>query len=163
MSNKNTLIGILIIVILFVGSYYVLEKKDMKGGDASYISTTTPLSESSTTKPITYPIKKTPSTITLSTNYLKIGERTVIKGVYITPSKVVYDSRCPKDVQCIQAGSVDLGVLLENGTSSQNVIITLGKEFTFAGKILTLTEVYPSKIAGKTIKESEYRFLITVK
>ena len=98
-----------------------------------------------------------------ASHYAYLGKKTQVGAVMITPVKVSYDSRCPKDVRCIQAGTVDLGVLLEEGKLSQNVIVTLGKPFIFAEKTITLVSVYPERVSTKTIKESEYKFLFTVK
>lgn len=127
----------------------------MESGDP-----TAPATSSGTTT-----VKKPSTTVTtqVSVNYIRMGQKVLINGVFITPTKISYDSRCPKDVKCIQAGSLDLGVLFEKGSTSQNVIITSGKPFLFAGKTITLTSVTPSRISTKKIVENEYRFLFTVK
>ncbi len=98
-----------------------------------------------------------------TSNYAYIGKRTMVGAVAVTPIKVSYDSRCPKDVRCIQAGTIDVAVLLEEGKHSQSVILTLGKQFIFAEKTVTLTNVYPERVSTKTLKDSDYKFLFTVK
>lgn len=170
MKNKNIVLLILVVMVFLLGVAYFLGTQQNKIiVDTSNVSTTTdPVTGDSvtgTTTTTTTTNKIVPKKIVTvpTSNYIGIGQRTLINSVYVTPIKVAYDSRCPKDVQCIQAGSLDLGVLLESGSLSQNVIITSGKPFTFAGKVVTLTSILPTKVSTKTIGESEYRFLITVK
>lgn len=170
MKTKNIVYLVIVLIVAFLFVLYT-QKNNENVLENSNVSTTTntttgtpspspaPVSTSTTT---TKPVIKNPTPV-VTNNYIKIGQKTFINGIYVTPIKVSYDSRCPKDVQCIQAGSVDLGVLLESGSLSQNVIITSGKPFTFNGKQVTLTNVIPSRLSTKVILESEYRFLITVK
>lgn len=160
--KKNALIIVGIIILGIVGCYLIgkITNKNLSEKTLIPISGTTELSGVATATTTTG-VKNT--SITTSNTYLKIGQRSLINGVSITPSKVTYDSRCPKDVTCVQAGTVELGVLLESGSLSQNVIIVLNKATVFAGKQIILTSVTPSKISTKTIKESDYRFVITVK
>ncbi len=163
MNNKNIVVSVVVVFLLF-GAYYLGTKNnnsDIKSSNESVsVVTDTEDTMSSTT---TDKVVTKPSVVAPTTTYLKIGQRISINRMYVTPTKVTYDSRCPKDVKCIQAGTVELGVLLESGTLSQNAIITLGKPFYFAERQVTLTSVVPSKVSTKTIKESEYRFTISVK
>lgn len=170
---KNIIIGVGIIIV--IGGVYFLGTKNT-GVNVESPLVTAPTSEESSmettatttttvktdTTVVSKPVVKT-TTKTASNNTLRIGQKVLLSGVNVTPNKVTYDSRCAKDVQCIQAGTVELGVLLESGNLSQNAIITLGKPFYFAERQVTLTSVTPSKVSTKTIQESEYRFSITVK
>ena len=167
MKNKNILLALLIIIVLFTGFYFFKNKNNVVINTESNVSTTTNVVLESTTTTITNKpvVKSTTQTTKTYTNnsYIKIGQRILINNVYVTPTKVTYDSRCPTDVRCIQAGTVELGVLLESGNLSQNVIITLGKSVYFAERQVLLTTVNPGKLSGKTIKDSDYRFIISVK
>lgn len=165
MKNNNSVVLVLVAIVFLVGGYFLGVNKN--SGNTLSVSTTTgdtssvlvaTTSDTATNKVV---VKKVVPVTT--NNYLKVDQRTVLNGVYITPIKVAYDSRCPKDVQCIQAGTVDVGVLLESGNLSQNIIITIGKSIIFAGKTVTLTNVAPNKVSTKTILESDYRFTFTVK
>ena len=170
---KNIIIGVGIIIV--IGGVYFLGTKNtgVKVEAPLITASTTTESSTETTATTTTTIKTTTSVVnkpvvktttkTSTNNTLRIGQRVLLNGVNVTPNKVTYDSRCAKDVQCIQAGTVELGVLLESGSLSQSVIITLGKPFYFAERQVTLTSVTPSKVSTKTIQESEYRFSITVK
>lgn len=155
-------------LLTFAGYYFGLQKNmahnetlSTEATSTQEVSTATLKVNSSngvTTGKVTQPVTSKPSA-----NYAYIGKRVVVGNVGITPIKISYDSRCPKDVRCIQAGTVDLGVLLEEGKLSQNAIITLGKPFMFAEKMVTLTSVYPERVSTKTLKDSDYKFLFTVK
>lgn len=83
-------------------------------------------------------------------------------GVYITPLAVVSDSRCPTDVQCIQAGAVSLSVKLSDGTHSETVTAVEGSPIAFGNKHVTLMSVTPAKKSTTTIKPSDYRFTFSV-
>lgn len=169
---KNIIIGVGIIIIIG-GAYFLGTKSNTSEIESSSVVSTTTESSllktattttatTNTSAVVNKPAVKTTTQSSLN-NTLKIGQRVLLNGVAVTPNKVTYDSRCPRDVQCIQAGIVELGVLLESGSLSQNAIITLGKPFYFAERQITLTSVTPSKVSTKAIQESEYRFSITVK
>ena len=164
MKNSTIVAGFVIVLLLVVGGYYYTNK-NMVPGQAilprdPVATDSTELKNTSSTTIKNTPPSSVPAVVTV---YAKIGQRIFQNGISITPSKVTYDSRCPRDVQCIQAGTVELGVLLQSGSDSQNVIITLGKPFIFAGKIITLSVVTPAKVSKKTIAVSDYKFLFTVK
>ncbi len=155
MKNKDITMLILVAIVLMVAVYYYSVNNNTQT-EKSNISTTTTagiLANKTTTKSTSQ---------TYTSNYTKIGQRTLINGIYITPVKVSYDGRCPIDVKCIQAGTVDLAVIFENGTT-QNTIITLNRPTTFSGKIISLTNITPNKVSTKVINDSDYRFLISVK
>src|SRR6185437_3005515 len=61
------------------------------------------------------------ATSTAVTLQAKIGQTISGLGVTITPMKVLEDSRCPVDVECIQAGTVRIDAELSAGmgTSTQ--------------------------------------------
>lgn len=176
MKNKNIILAVLIIVGLLIGVYYFFgvknneittedsnENVSVTSSDVVDESVNTAVNTKKEVVKVSVPTKTTTAApVSVNTNnYIKIGERVNINGVYVTPSKVTYDSRCPINVKCVQAGTVELGVVLESGSQSQNVILVLDKSFLFNGKNVTLTSVSPSKT--QTIYESDYRFLITVK
>jgi hypothetical protein len=84
-------------------------------------------------------------------------------GVNITPLKVLQDSRCAVDVQCIQAGTVEVSVALRTqGLGNTTTILTLNKPFATVDETIELVSVTPDKIAGKTIAASEYRFTFSI-
>ncbi len=159
-NNTSVLLGGLVVLLLGYVLYFTTS--DVKNTVETVVVSTSTDIKKETSAQVTE-TKKSPVVSGATNTYIKIGQKVTLQGVSITPRKVTYDSRCPKDVQCIQAGTVELGVLLESGGKTQNVIITLGKPFYFEGTMVTLTNVTPAKVSTKTINESEYRFLFTVK
>ncbi len=93
------------------------------------------------------------------------GEGYVIKFV-----KVISDSRCPKNAQCIRAGEVTCSIEISNTSeASQPVAMTITQPGLtdepatqdFDGHRLTFSvEPYPS--AGQTIGENQYKLEATV-
>lgn len=94
----------------------------------------------------------------VETTVAALNQRILTDGVHLTPLEVVSDSRCPIDVQCIQAGTVSVRTRIEVGTNSETVILTLAKATTFVGKNITLTSATPAKSSKQTILPADYRF-----
>jgi hypothetical protein len=90
------------------------------------------------------------------------NEKILDNDVYLTPLTLVSDSRCPKDIQCIWAGTVEIKVRLQIQDKTENIVLSLGKEYTFSGKIIMLTNVEPSKNSKETINNSDYIFEFSV-
>lgn len=94
---------------------------------------------------------------------VKIGQNVTINGVSITPTKLVEDSRCPTDVQCIQAGTIKVEVSLELGAKKEKQTIELFNPATFESKTISLTEVSPEEKNSKvTVKPEDYLFTFSV-
>lgn len=87
-----------------------------------------------------------------------IGQSAQALGVVITPILVLEDSRCPVDVQCIQAGTVRLRAQLQSGLGSAEQVFTLGQPITTEAETVTLILVSPAKNSTITIGPSEYVF-----
>ena len=97
-----------------------------------------------------------------TTTVAVIGKKITVNGVSVTPVQVVEDSRCPIDVQCIQAGTVRLQARLESEGASQDVTLTLNQSIAFAGKKVVLDSVTPAKVSTTTINPSQYTFHFSV-
>lgn len=171
MKNKTIIFTSVVVLAVLCYSFFFLGTKHIENDTENVVMSTstgfvpvvTPLATTTKTE-TTKPVVKNPTPAPVPVNsYSTIGNRKLINGVFVTPMHVTYDGRCPVDVKCIQAGTVDLGVLLQNGNTSQNLILTLGKPVIFVGKEITLARVSPDKYSKKVINESDYRFLITVK
>jgi hypothetical protein len=91
-----------------------------------------------------------------------IGRAATGLGVTITPTSVVEDSRCPVDVQCIQAGTVRVQATLKSGLGMTNQLFVLNTPVTTEAETITLFTVTPVKEAGKTIAPTDYRFIFKV-
>ncbi len=104
--------------------------------------------------PVLYPEQAT-STIV----HTAIGQKSTGLNISITPNKIISDSRCPVNVQCIWAGIVEVQTLVE----SENLVFELNKPQTLGNFIITLTDVTPAKTAGTAMADSAYRFTFEVK
>ncbi|MEZ0208962.1 MAG: hypothetical protein ACAH17_02185 [Candidatus Paceibacterota bacterium] len=91
-----------------------------------------------------------------------IGRTASGLGVTVTPLVVVEDSRCPVDVQCIQAGTVRVQTTLVSGLGTATQVFTLNTPVTTEAEIITLFAVTPVKESGKEISPSNYRFVFKV-
>lgn len=88
---------------------------------------------------------------------IPLNKTEFLMGIYITPTSVVIDSRCPINVNCIWAGSVVVRATIKmNATSSVKDFI-LGEPVEMGDNIITLIEVSPHPISGKSIKSSDYK------
>ncbi|MFA6502757.1 MAG: hypothetical protein WCT45_00680 [Candidatus Paceibacterota bacterium] len=92
----------------------------------------------------------------------RIGQEVRGLGVRLTPLAVLADSRCPVDVQCIQAGTVRVRARLISGLGEADQGFTLGQPVTTETEVVTLIAVLPQPKAGVAIQESEYRFEFTI-
>jgi hypothetical protein len=93
---------------------------------------------------------------------LKLGERYTFRNVSIQPLSVVEDSRCPADVQCIQAGTVKINTRIVSGLGTSTSVLTMGKVFTTKTEEITLISVSPGQISTDKILDNNYRFTFKV-
>ncbi len=94
---------------------------------------------------------------------LQVGGTASAFGVSITVGKVLEDSRCPIDVQCIQAGTVRVKTQLVSALGTAEQIFTLNKSITTEAETITLVEVSPAPHSKQTIGSSEYVFTFEIK
>ncbi|MFA5942492.1 MAG: hypothetical protein WC798_02355 [Candidatus Paceibacterota bacterium] len=92
----------------------------------------------------------------------RIGQEVSGLDVRIVPIEVLEDSRCPIDVQCIQAGTVRIRARLISGLGEANQEFRLGQPITTETEVVTLTDVLPQPKAGIEIKESDYLFTFAI-
>lgn len=93
----------------------------------------------------------------------KLNEKISFSGGTGVITEVLEDSRCPTDVQCIQAGTVRIKVNFTYGTLSQNINLTLNEPYTYSGSSITLVKVSPENISTVSISSSNYVFSLLVK
>lgn len=98
--------------------------------------------------------------VTLKTT---MGQTVTGLGVSLTPLEIISDSRCPKDVQCIWAGTVTLKVRVKNDAGTNEMTLALGKSATSSVQEITLIEVGPEKLSATQISPSSYHFTFEVK
>ncbi|MBU3991897.1 MAG: hypothetical protein KKA12_05025 [Alphaproteobacteria bacterium] len=89
----------------------------------------------------------------------QIGETAQVGGIAVTPVKLLEDSRCPQETQCVWAGRVRIEARIDGGDP---VELTLGQPLALAGRSLTLAEVQPEPRKDITRYSDEYRFGFTL-
>jgi len=154
MENKGFGAGIIIaILVILIGIFW-------------YSSTRKDTTPSETVATSTVPQTNTNTTIIpYGRVTLGLGDSASFRGITITPLAVVEDSRCPQDVQCIQAGTVRVNVNSEfdNGSTRQD-IIKLGSSTTVDTFGINLVSVTPgAKKAGVKINSTDYEFTFEVR
>ena len=88
-----------------------------------------------------------------------LGEMVELGSVRITPLGIVQDSRCPKDVQCIQQGTVELKTKIESTWAGDiEKVFRLSRIYLTQGECLQLAQVEPEASVGVPISPDEYRF-----
>lgn len=96
----------------------------------------------------------------------RIDERVQIGAFSITPRQVLEDSRCPANVQCIQAGTVRLRVEvgLASASTTKTVDVTLDTPAALdtGSTSIKLSEVAPVAVAGTNIATSTYQFTFII-
>lgn len=96
-----------------------------------------------------------------ATAALAIGASATIRGTTIGVLDLVEDSRCPIDVQCIQAGTVRVRVSIDS--YDLPFTLTLGQPQDMEDMSITLASVIPEqKHSQKTVQPSDYRFTFRV-
>jgi hypothetical protein len=100
------------------------------------------------------------TTATTKSNGINValGQTATVDGPRIKPLKVIEDSRCPINVQCIWAGQIRLKVLWLKPSGDEELELVLGEAKPIADGAITLTAVTPEKITTKEIKPGDYRF-----
>lgn len=90
-----------------------------------------------------------------------LGETATIHGTTITALELLEDSRCPVDVQCIQAGTVRLRAAID--AYNRDFIFTLLQPQTVGNATVLLSSVIPAeRRSTETVASSDYRFTFTV-
>lgn len=89
---------------------------------------------------------------------VRLGEIAAVDGPRVRPDRVIEDSRCPADVQCIHAGRLIVRATVFGGGWSKQIDLTLGIPVPVADGTLALVDATPVPIDGKTAAPSAARF-----
>ncbi len=92
----------------------------------------------------------------------RLGQSVTVLGETITPKKVLDDSRCPSDVQCIWAGTVRVEGTVLGGMGEGQLTFELDKESTTEVNSIKLVDVKPYPLSTHDIADSEYIFTFEV-
>lgn len=106
---------------------------------------------------------KNPEPIATTTPVVKttfgLDELFEFNGVPMKVLSIVEDSRCPSDVNCIQAGRARISL----DVASSTFILEIGKTITAENLNITLDEVVPYPTSKQKIMDTDYRFSFTIK
>jgi hypothetical protein len=93
-------------------------------------------------------------------NSAAIGSSASMQGTTIGILGLVEDSRCPVDVQCIQAGTVRVRTSVD--ALNRDFVFTLGQPQVVGSTTITLASVTPAQRYSKqTVEPGDYRFSFT--
>lgn len=93
-----------------------------------------------------------------------VGGSALVGGVNITLNSVVEDSRCPADVQCIQAGRVRVNVTLKSDTDTETrELASDATAVGFDSYQVSIESVVPSPVAGSTTEPGSYLITFRVR
>lgn len=124
--------------------------------DGSYVGRTGPHCEFSACP------TSTATTTTVSKD-TKINTTITAFNFSITPTQVLEDSRCPLDVQCIQAGTVRVKTTLAGELGEYSATLELNKPLVNEEVSITLTSVSPAPNSKHAITPEEYVFTFEIK
>lgn len=124
--------------------------------DGSSVGRTGPNCEFTECPIVTEPQRDVPATTSVTTEW-SLNIAGTQNEVTILPTSIEEDSRCPKDVMCIQAGTVRVRTVLTNGNRRQEVVMTMGTPVNFAGKYVLLRSVLPATDSKVPIIPSDYK------
>lgn len=90
---------------------------------------------------------------------VRLGQIASVNGPRVRADRVIEDSRCPLDAQCVWAGRLVVRATVLCGGWSRQLELTLGKPVTVADGSLTLVEATPPRQTHKQrSKMLPYRF-----
>lgn len=94
----------------------------------------------------------------------RIGGSAFLYGVTITPLEVLEDSRCPVDVECVQAGTVKLRIEIQTGDEEEKEEqdISLNQNTRIGDHTITFADVFPAQKSESEIKPKEYEFVFQI-
>ncbi len=93
---------------------------------------------------------------------VRLNESKDSLGTKITPLQVTEDSRCPIDVQCIQAGTVRLQAKIETISGDSEQVFVLNESVKTEKQTITLVNVEPISDSKTKIDNSEYNFMFKI-
>lgn len=89
---------------------------------------------------------------------VRLGDIAAVDGPKVRPDRVIEDSRCPADVQCIHAGRLIVRATVMGGGWSKQLDLTLGIPVPVADGMLTLVNATPAPIVGASASTARFSF-----
>lgn len=123
------------------------------------------LSVTACTLPFRSPVGKTgtvPTTTPIVVSPIAIGETLEVGDMKIVVTDVTEDSRCPVDVQCIQAGRVVLDLDVTHEGLTEKMTLASDEPVEMSSYLFSLSSVTPDSKSAVVISKNEYRFVIDI-
>lgn len=89
---------------------------------------------------------------------VRLGQIAAVGGPRVRADRVIEDSRCPVDTQCVWAGRLVVRATVLGGGWSRQIDLTLGTPVNVADGQLTLVAATPEPRSGQSSKALPYRF-----
>jgi hypothetical protein len=89
---------------------------------------------------------------------VRLGDIAAVNGPKVRPDRVIEDSRCPANVQCVWAGRLVVRATVFGGGWSKQCDLTLGVPVAIADGMLTLVEATPKLARASAHRRSAARF-----
>ncbi len=90
------------------------------------------------------------------------GAGQVIGGIKVTFNNIISDSRCPLDVQCIQAGNIVANVTLQGELDKVTVNISSDAPYMFGPYKISIVNILPIRSSGTNQSPVNYRVSFSV-
>lgn len=88
-----------------------------------------------------------------------LGQTAFVSGPHVRADRIIEDSRCPADVQCVWAGRLIVAATVIGGGWTKQVELTLGVPIDIGDGKLTLVKAVPARQTNKEQNEPlAYRF-----
>ncbi len=155
---KNILSILALVVIGFTVFYYFYSPSSPVLEVPTEVSTTTTPVATTSTNVFTNSGEPTSKKVEV-----KMGQTGTAFNVSLKPLEILEESRCPSDVQCIQAGTVRVKVLFSSDLGTAPQEFALDRSVSTESELVKLVEVrpYPSSVAR--IAQGDYVFVFEVK
>ncbi|WP_126941819.1 MULTISPECIES: hypothetical protein [unclassified Xanthomonas] len=89
---------------------------------------------------------------------VRLGDIAAVDGPRVRPDRVIEDSRCPAEVQCVVAGRLIVRATVLGGGWSKQIDLTLGVPVPVADGQLTLVDATAPPADSATASTSAMRF-----
>jgi hypothetical protein len=139
------ILGLVIIMLVGLSTFVILKnpgRNEAPANSTEQVTTTTDNDSTAVTTSLNQPL--------------------IYNNVMVTATKVLEDSRCPSDVQCIQAGTVRLSLNIETTLGTSTVEMRPGETVKLDGFSLSFDSVSPYPVSTSKISPADYKFILGI-
>lgn len=87
-----------------------------------------------------------------------LGQPVAVGDLAVTPMRVVEDSRCPAEVDCVWAGRLVVETRIDGAGWRETDSISVGETYGTHGKVIALVAADPARSNQIPIEAAAYRF-----